>query len=262
MCDSSAICRPADRDPKPILFIDEIHLLPGAGSAGGSMDAANALKPALARGATTIRKYRQTIEKHGARLVRDRRTRPLVRPYGRCACVAIETNMNRYAHLRSPSHFTHGGSQGGARPPGPTAAVEWSIRYLPVFRLPDKALDLVDKACAVVRFRTLAPHAEKSGGETRPQRTGARRSSHGEDMRPAARCRSHVRVELDESAEELILRKGFSEEFGTRNLERVMDRMSGSLIAEALLGGEIRKGQTIRLEASDGQIQLCRFPSH
>ena len=61
-----------EREPKPILFIDEIHLLLGAGSASGSVDAANILKPALARGAirvigaTTTREYRQTIEKDGA----------------------------------------------------------------------------------------------------------------------------------------------------------------------------------------------------
>ncbi len=44
------------------------------------------------------------------------------------------------------------------------AAVEWSIRYLPDFRLPDKALDLVDQACAAVRFRTLTPQGVKKGG--------------------------------------------------------------------------------------------------
>ena len=54
MRDSSAICRPADRDLKRILFSDEIHLLLGAGSASGSMDAANILKPARARGAIRV----------------------------------------------------------------------------------------------------------------------------------------------------------------------------------------------------------------
>ncbi len=67
-----AVVREAFCEPKPILFIDEIHLLLGAGSASGRMDAANILKPALARGAirvigaTTNREYRQTIEKDGA----------------------------------------------------------------------------------------------------------------------------------------------------------------------------------------------------
>ena len=63
-------------------------------------------------------------------------------------------------------------------------------------------------------------------------------------------------MELDATAEELILREGFSEEYGARNLERVMDRMLGTLIAEALLCGKITAGQTIRLEASGDQIRF------
>jgi len=63
------------------------------------------------------------------------------------------------------------------------AAVEWSVRYLPDFRLPDKALDLVDQACAAVRFRTLTPQGKMAGGETPPQRPGARRASHFEELR-------------------------------------------------------------------------------
>ena len=67
-----------------------------------------------------------------------------------------------------------------------------------------------------------------------------------------------VTVELDESAKELILREGYNEEYGARNLERVMDRLLGSLIAEALLSGKITIGQTIRLEANGNQIQFCQ----
>jgi len=61
----------------------------------------------------------------------------------------------------------------------------------------------------------------------------------------------------DESAKELILKEGFSEEYGARNLERVVDRMLGTLIAEALLGGKITTGRSIRLVATDGQIEIC-----
>ena len=85
---------------------------------------------------------------------------------------------------------------------------------------------------------------ENSSGET-PQ------------ARPAARRGSHVRVKLDESAVELILREGFSDEYGARNLERVVDRMLGTLIAEALLCGEIATGQKIRILSSEDQIQIC-----
>jgi ATP-dependent Clp protease ATP-binding subunit ClpA len=65
-----------------------------------------------------------------------------------------------------------------------------------------------------------------------------------------------VTLDLDETAKNLILREGFSEEYGARNLERVMDRMLGTLIAEALLSSKIQAGQTIQLEAIDGQIQF------
>jgi len=74
------------------------------------------------------------------------------------------------------------------------AAVEWSVRYLPDFRLPDKALDLVDQACAAVRFRTLTPQ-EKSCGET-PL------------ARPAAGRGSYLRVGREEIAAVVAARSG------------------------------------------------------
>jgi ATP-dependent Clp protease ATP-binding subunit ClpA len=69
-----------------------------------------------------------------------------------------------------------------------------------------------------------------------------------------------VTVELDESANERILREGFNTEYGARNLERVMDRLLGTLIAEALLSGKISTGQTIQLEAQGGQLQFFAPP--
>ena len=66
----------------------------------------------------------------------------------------------------------------------------------------------------------------------------------------------NVTVALDESAVEFILREGFSMEYGARNLEWAMDRLLGSLIAEALLSGKIIAGQTLLLEAVDSQIQF------
>ncbi len=67
----------------------------------------------------------------------------------------------------------------------------------------------------------------------------------------------NVTVALDERATELILREGFSEEYGARNLERTMDRLLGSLVAEALLSRKITAGQTLHLKAVDGRIQFC-----
>jgi ATP-dependent Clp protease ATP-binding subunit ClpC len=153
-----AVVREASEEPKPILFIDEIHLLLGAGSAGGSMDAANILKPALARGAirvigaTTIREYRQTIEKDGALERRFQAVRVEEPSADEAVAILLALRPRLEAH--------HGVTleDGALR-----AAVEWSIRYLPDFRLPDKALDLVDQACAVVRFQTLTPGKRAAG---------------------------------------------------------------------------------------------------
>jgi ATP-dependent Clp protease ATP-binding subunit ClpC len=147
-----AVVREASQEPKPILFIDEIHLLLGAGSASGSMDAANILKPALARGAitvigaTTIREYRQTIEKDGALERRFQAVRIEEPSADEAVAILLALRPRLEAH--------HGVALEEA---ALRSAVEWSIRYLPDFRLPDKALDLVDQACAAVRFWTLTP---------------------------------------------------------------------------------------------------------
>jgi ATP-dependent Clp protease ATP-binding subunit ClpC len=169
------VIREASLEPRPILFIDEIHLLLGAGQAGGSMDAANILKPALARGAlrvigaTTIKEYRQTIEKDGALERRFQAVRIEEPSADEAVAILLALRPRLEAH--------HGVALDDA---ALRAAVEWSIRYLPDFRLPDKALDLVDQACAAVRFRTLTPKGKKnSGGETPPERPGARCASHG-----------------------------------------------------------------------------------
>ncbi len=150
-----AIVREASQEPKPILFIDEIHLILGAGSASGSMDAANILKPALARGAirvigaTTIREYRQTIEKDGALERRFQAVRVEEPSADEAVAILLALRPRMEAH--------HGIVLEDA---ALRAAVEWSIRYLPDFRLPDKALDLVDQACAAARFQTLTPEKQ------------------------------------------------------------------------------------------------------
>ena len=101
------------------------------------------------------------------------------------------------------------------------AAVEWSIRYLPDFRLPDKALDLVDQACAAVRFLTLTPQVGgKRGGETPPARSGAGRASHFEELHVgrdeiaravAARCGIPVgALTADEGARLMALEEDLS----------------------------------------------------
>jgi ATP-dependent Clp protease ATP-binding subunit ClpC len=139
-----AILREAATTPGTVLFIDEIHTLVGAGrTEGGSLDASNILKPALARneivviGATTMAEYRKHIEPDSAL---ERRFQPLVidEPQPADALALLRGVVGRYA-----DH--HGVKVDDA---ALQACVRLAVRYLPDRRLPDKALDLLDEACA------------------------------------------------------------------------------------------------------------------
>ncbi|MBP5604311.1 MAG: ATP-dependent Clp protease ATP-binding subunit, partial [Ruminiclostridium sp.] len=129
-----------------ILFIDEIHSLAGAGAAEGAIDAANILKPALARGelriigATTSDEYRRYIEKDAALA---RRFQPIyVNEPDEQAAVAMIRG------LRGKFEKFHGVSISDE---ALTAAVKLSQRYMSDRRLPDKAIDLIDESCTLVR---------------------------------------------------------------------------------------------------------------
>ncbi|TSA31264.1 MAG: ATP-dependent Clp protease ATP-binding subunit [Verrucomicrobiaceae bacterium] len=153
-----AVIKEASADSNIVLFLDEIHTLIGAGKAGGSMDAANILKPALARGeirvigATTIAEYRLHIEKDAA-LERRFQKVDVEEP-------TPEETLEILRGIRSRMEEHHGIKiTNGAI----SAAVEWSVRYLPDFRLPDKAIDLLDTACAQARFLTFSGQPRQSG---------------------------------------------------------------------------------------------------
>jgi ATP-dependent Clp protease ATP-binding subunit ClpC len=130
-----------------ILFIDELHTLIGAGAAEGAMDAANILKPALARGelqcvgATTIDEYRKHIEKDAAL---ERRFQPVMvnEPNEEEAIAILEGLRDRYE--------AHHGVKITSK--AIKAAVTLSMRYLPDRFLPDKAIDLMDEAAAMVNL--------------------------------------------------------------------------------------------------------------
>ncbi len=138
-----------------ILFIDEIHTIIGAGSAEGSTDAANILKPSLARGdfqligATTISEYRKNIEKDSA-LERRFQTVMVAEPSEEDAILIIKGLKDKYeAHhkvvITDEAIY---------------AAVKLSSRYINDRFLPDKAIDLIDEAASRVRLSTSAPSDE------------------------------------------------------------------------------------------------------
>ena len=138
-----------------ILFIDELHTLVGAGSAEGSMDASNMLKPALARGelhcvgATTLNEYRKYIEKDAAL---ERRFQPV--PVGE---PSVEDTVSILRGLKGKYEVHHGVRIQDA---AILAAAKLSHRYITDRFLPDKAIDLIDEAASCLKMQIDSMPAE------------------------------------------------------------------------------------------------------
>lgn len=133
-------------DGQILLFIDEIHTIVGAGKTDGAMDAGNMLKPMLARGelhcigATTLDEYRQYIEKDAAL---ERRFQKVLVPEP-----TVEDTVSILRGLKERFEIHHGVN---IHDNALVAAASLSNRYITDRFLPDKAIDLVDEACATIR---------------------------------------------------------------------------------------------------------------
>ena len=131
-----------------LLFIDEVHTLVGAGAAEGAMDAANLLKPALARGtlhcigATTLNEYQKHIEKDPA--LERRFQTVLVQEPSLEDAIAILRGLKERYEIYHGVHITEEALH---------AAVFLSSRYITDRRLPDKAIDLIDEAASLIRMQ-------------------------------------------------------------------------------------------------------------
>ena len=160
-----------------ILFLDELHTVIGAGSAEGSIDAGNMLKPALARGelhllgATTVEEYRKHVEKDAAF---ERRFQPIVVPEP-----SVPATVEILRALRGRYQLHHGVT---ITDEALTAAAELSHRYLSQRFLPDKAIDLIDQASARKRLRA---------GSAAAHRLPAHRSMTTTSPRPTSTCSSN-----------------------------------------------------------------------
>jgi len=148
------------KSTETVLFIDELHMLVGAGSAGSSMDAANILKPALARGelqcigATTLDEYRKHIESDSAL---ERRFQPVF-----VGEPSQEETLEILRGIRA-RYEEHHGLQ--ITDEALSAAARLATRYVPDRFLPDKAIDLVDEAASRVRvFHVLHPEKQEQKG--------------------------------------------------------------------------------------------------
>lgn len=173
-----------------ILFIDEFHTLIGAGKAEGSLDAANILKPALARGelqcigATTLDEYRKNIEKDAAL---ERRFQPVKvgEPTAEEALAILKGLRDRYeAHHKV--QITDGALE---------AAVSLSDRYISDRFLPDKAIDLMDEAASRVRLHsfTAPPDVKEQEERLKALQNEKKEAIAHQDFEKAAQLRDEER---------------------------------------------------------------------
>jgi ATPases with chaperone activity, ATP-binding subunit len=150
-----AILNELSKNPDVILFIDEIHTIVGAGGAPGSLDAANMLKPALARGeiqcvgATTLDEYRQSIEKDGA--LERRFQKVMVDPTTADETLQILENIQDRYEYHHNVRYT---------PEAIKACVRLTDRYITDRCFPDKAIDALDEAGSRVHIGTVSVPAE------------------------------------------------------------------------------------------------------
>lgn len=177
-----AILSDVTRRGDVILFIDELHCVVGAGSAEGSIDAASILKPLLARGelrligATTLSEYHANIEKDEA-LARRFQTVTVAEPTPDEAERILLRLADRYARF-------HGVTVTAA---AVRTAVALSARYVPGRRLPDKAIDALDEACAFAscRGQAVVDESEVAAAVSRESGVPVSRLSAGESHRLA-----------------------------------------------------------------------------
>ena len=195
-----------------ILFIDELHVLVGAGSAEGAMDAANILKPSLARGeiqvigATTLNEYHKNIEKDAAL---ERRFQPIIvaEPSVEDAIVILKGLRDKYeAHHKV--RITDEAIE---------AAVKLSKRYIQDRFLPDKAIDLMDEAASKIRITNLTSPTELKELETEIARLGAEKEDavKNQNFEEAARLRDAEKAKKAELEEQ---RRKWNEEAAGREL--------------------------------------------
>ncbi|WP_433257302.1 ATP-dependent chaperone ClpB [Streptosporangium sp. CA-135522] len=175
-----------------LLFVDELHTVVGAGAAEGAMDAGNMLKPMLARGelhmigATTLEEYRKHIEKDAAL---ERRFQPVMVDEP-----SVEDAVSILRGLRERLEVFHGVTIQDA---ALVAAVTLSHRYISDRFLPDKAIDLVDEACAMLRTEIDSMPAELDGLTRRVMRLEIEEAALAKEEDQASRSRlEELRKEL------------------------------------------------------------------
>lgn len=182
-----------------ILFIDELHTIVGAGATEGAMDAGNLLKPALARGkirtigATTLKEYRKYIEKDAAL---ERRFQPV-----NVEEPSLPDAISILRGIKEKYEVHHGVK---IRDAAIVAAVKLSARYISDRFLPDKAIDLMDEACSVLRIERDSKPTALDKLDRRLRQLEIERTALRKETDSASQKRlNHIEKELAESKEEI-----------------------------------------------------------
>ena len=190
-----AILNELSKNKDIILFIDEIHTIVGAGNAQGSMDAANMLKPALARGeiqcigATTLDEYRVNIEKDGA--LERRFQKVMVEPTTAEETLAILNNIKEKYEEHHGVTYT---------PEALEACVKLTDRYITDRNFPDKAIDALDEAGSRIKVTNVVVPTEIDQMETELADLNKRKleAAHRRDFPEATRLRNEANAKQDE----------------------------------------------------------------
>lgn len=208
-----ALVKEIEQNPDVIIFIDEIHTLVGAGSTPGSMDAANMLKPSLARGtiqcigATTLDEYRNSIEKDGA--LERRFQKVMVEPTTADETVAILRNIkDRYEHHHHVEYSDD----------AILACVKLTDRYVTDRAFPDKAIDALDEVGARVHLQhaQMPPEISEKEKEISYVKEKKQAAVRNQNFELAASYRDK-QVELENELKELQ-DKWTNNEIGSRDI--------------------------------------------
>ncbi len=222
------IIKELKKNPDIIIFIDEIHTLIGAGSTPGSMDAANILKPALARGeiqcigATTLEEFRKSIERDGAL---DRRfQKVLVDPTTAEETLQILENLKGLYEKHHRVYYT---------PEALQACVSFAARYITDRNFPDKAIDILDEAGSRTHLMNIVvpKEIEEKEAEVEQAKFMKLQAAENQDFEWAARYRDRegeLQAELEKMREQWeTSQTATEEEVGEERIAEVVSQMTG-----------------------------------
>ncbi len=225
------IIRELRENPDLIIFIDEIHSLIGAGSAEGSLDAANILKPALSRGevscigATTLKEYRKYIEKDRS-LLRRFQAINVTAPSESETFEILEGVKDRYEQFHKV-HYS---------PEAIKTAVYQSNRYITDRFFPDKAIDILDEAGAKVKLKRVADtqNLRKLELETRQIVKEMKKAISDKDFEKAVFLREReieLKEEIERTKAQTAERSDATQEVTRRDIEEIISSWTGIPVA-------------------------------